>query len=156
MISLVLFAFISSLLVPTIGADLDVKLKTGNISWYINNPRFRAPVPITESSNALKNASTFGNACPQPPSNLGAPISEDCLFLNVFRPQNTAANAGLPVLVWIHGGQYTTGAASEPGDEPNRMLRRSVDIGKPIILVSINYRLNTFGFLASSLMDHKT
>lgn len=46
--------------------------------------RFKAPVPITNAPQAVKEASTFGNACPQVPSDsLGAPLSEDCLFLNV-------------------------------------------------------------------------
>ncbi|KAF5349774.1 hypothetical protein D9758_010227 [Tetrapyrgos nigripes] len=114
--------------------------------------RFKAPVPITNPSNALKVASTFGNACPQPSADLGAPISEDCLFLNIWRPQNTTADAGLPVLVWIHGGAYTTGASSSPSSDPTRFITRSVSIDKPIVFVSINYRLNTFGFLSSSLV----
>ncbi|KAG6901606.1 hypothetical protein C0995_010014 [Termitomyces sp. Mi166 len=87
--------------------------------------RFKAPVPVPPASPGAEvvNASTFGNACPQlPASDLGAPIAEDCLFLNVFRPNGTSSAAGLPVLVWIHGGQYTSG----------------------------NYRVNTFGFLASA------
>ncbi|KAJ7744705.1 Alpha/Beta hydrolase protein, partial [Mycena metata] len=44
--------------------------------------RFKAPVPISKALKGIQNASTFGNACPQPPGNLGAPIAEDCLFLN--------------------------------------------------------------------------
>lgn len=49
--------------------------------------RFKAPVPITNAPQAVKDASTFGNACPQVPSDsLGAPLSEDCLFLNVRSP----------------------------------------------------------------------
>ncbi|KAF8896552.1 alpha/beta-hydrolase [Infundibulicybe gibba] len=149
-------------------APLDVSLKTGVFrgvatangteKWlgipYAQPPvgllRFKAPVPITKSSTAVKVASSFGNACPQVAGNLGAPIAEDCLFLNVWRPQNTPANAGLPVLVWIHGGAFTGGAASDPSSDPTRILQRSLVAGKPIIFVSINYRLNTFGFLASS------
>ena len=86
---------------PASTASLDVKLNSGifrGISttngtekWLgipyalppIGSLRFKAPVPVN-SSNTLHDASTFGNACPQPPSSsLGAPISEDCLFLNV-------------------------------------------------------------------------
>ncbi|KAG5353030.1 hypothetical protein C0989_010998 [Termitomyces sp. Mn162] len=75
--------------------------------------RFKAPVPVPPASPgaAVVTASTFGNACPQlPDDTLGAPIAEDCLFLNVFRPNGTSSSAGLPVLVWIHGGQYTSGS----------------------------------------------
>ncbi|KAF5378964.1 hypothetical protein D9757_009084 [Collybiopsis confluens] len=118
--------------------------------------RFKAPVPFkpdSSSDSTVKTAETFGNACPQTPGTLGAPISEDCLFLNVWRPQNTPSNAKLPVLVWIYGGQYTTGAASVPMYDPTRIFQRAGLNGKPIIFVSMNYRINTFGFLASSLME---
>ncbi|KAG6816645.1 hypothetical protein H0H87_004391 [Tephrocybe sp. NHM501043] len=113
--------------------------------------RFKAPVAVTSASSKVVNASVFGNACPQPPSNqLGAPLAEDCLFLNVFRPERTSSTAALPVLVWIHGGAYTTGAASEAQYDPTRIIQRSVTNRHPIVFVSINYRLNTFGFLSSS------
>ena len=50
----------------------------------IGSLRFKAPRPITKASRIVKNATAFGDACPQVPSNsLGAPLSEDCLFLNV-------------------------------------------------------------------------
>lgn len=87
--------------------------------------RFKAPQPIAGFSEGIQNASSFGNACSQPLTselgtvNLGAPVSEDCLFLNVsipfllavyllifceqvWRPENTSVDAGLPVLVWIY------------------------------------------------------
>ncbi|KJA16856.1 hypothetical protein HYPSUDRAFT_147181 [Hypholoma sublateritium FD-334 SS-4] len=113
--------------------------------------RFKAPVPITETSKAIKDASQFGNACPQTSSGeLGAPIGESCLFLNVWRPVGTSISSKLPVLFWIHGGAYTSGSGSTPSTDPTELIQRSVSIGKPIIVVSTNYRLNTFGFLASS------
>ena len=50
----------------------------------VGNLRFKAPVPIVSASPGIQNATEFGNACPQTPSGgLGAPQSEDCLFLNV-------------------------------------------------------------------------
>ena len=50
----------------------------------VGNLRFKAPVAITNPSRAVKDATQFGNACPQEPSDsLGAPLGEDCLFLNV-------------------------------------------------------------------------
>ncbi|KAF9068948.1 alpha/beta-hydrolase [Rhodocollybia butyracea] len=168
---LVLLGFLFRLVQSQSSASLDVSLTSGRYSgvatangtdrWLgiryatppVGNLRFKAPVPIIQSSSTLQNASTFGNACPQPPSvNLGAPLSEDCLFLNVWRPQNTRVNARLPVLVWLHGGAYTIGAASDPEYDPTRIVTRSADIGQPIVFVSINYRVNTFGFLSSSLV----
>ena len=79
--------------------------------------RFKAPKAITVPATGIQDASKFGNACPQPGTNaegfpqdssLGAAIAEDCLFLNVWRPVNTAANAKLPVLVWIHVCVYSS------------------------------------------------
>lgn len=50
----------------------------------VGSLRFKAPIPINRTFSGVQNATTFGNACIQPPSpSLGAPISEDCLFLNV-------------------------------------------------------------------------
>ncbi|CAL1694183.1 unnamed protein product [Somion occarium] len=112
--------------------------------------RFKAPVAITRPSVNVQNAFTFGDACPQVPSDtLGAPQSEDCLSLNVWRPAGTASNAKLPVLVWFYGGAFMNGAASDHAYDPTRIIARSVSIGKPILFVSVNYRVNTFGFLSS-------
>ncbi|KAI0639960.1 alpha/beta-hydrolase [Trametes polyzona] len=112
--------------------------------------RFKAPVPITNASRTVKDAFTFGNACPQEPSaSLGAPIGEDCLFLNIFRPSGTTPKEKLPILVWFYGGAFMNGAASDPSFNPTFLIQRSVAIRKPIIFVSVNYRVNTFGFLAS-------
>ncbi|PBL04094.1 alpha/beta-hydrolase [Armillaria gallica] len=117
----------------------------------VGDLRFKAPVPVpTNSSRVQRDATTFGDACPQPPGDLGASISEDCLFLNIWRPEGVGSNEGLPVLFWIHGGAYTNGAASSPSFDPTRILNRSIEIGKPILFVSTNYRLNTFGFLSSA------
>ncbi|KAJ7919389.1 alpha/beta-hydrolase [Mycena leptocephala] len=101
--------------------------------------RFKAPVPIVKVLKEIHNASSFGNVCPQPQSEtLGAEVAEGCLFLNVWRPQNTHIDSNLPV------------SASYPLYDPTRILQRSVAINKPIIFVSMNYRLNTFGFLSSA------
>ncbi|EIN14300.1 alpha/beta-hydrolase [Punctularia strigosozonata HHB-11173 SS5] len=117
----------------------------------IGDLRFRAPVRVPDDISSVHNATSFGNACPQIPStSLGAPQAEDCLFLNIFRPSGVHQTiAGLPVLVWFYGGAYTHGAASDPSFDATAMIQRSVDIGKPILFVSVNYRVNTFGFLAS-------
>ncbi|KAJ7717684.1 alpha/beta-hydrolase [Mycena metata] len=114
--------------------------------------RFKAPVPIkTLLFDGVRNASTFGNACPQPYFDwLNAEIAEDCLFLNIWRPENTTVDAKLPVLFWIHSGGYTNNAASNEAYDPTYIIQRSVAINKPIIFVSANYRVNTFGFLASA------
>ncbi|KAJ7183226.1 alpha/beta-hydrolase [Mycena filopes] len=114
--------------------------------------RYKAPAPLTTLQfEGVRNASSFGNACPQPEFDwLNAEIAEDCLFLNVWRPENTTADAKLPVLFWLHSGGYSNNAASNRDYDPTFLIQRSVAIEKPIIFVSANYRVNTFGFLASA------
>ena len=69
----------------TVDGNLDRWLGIPYAQPPVGDLRFKAPVPITKSHfSGVQNASTFGNACPQLPSDsLGAPQSEDCLFLNV-------------------------------------------------------------------------
>jgi para-nitrobenzyl esterase len=67
--------------------------------------------------------------------------SEDCLCLNVWTPAKSSAEK-LPVLVWIHGGRYTEGSASIPAYNGEKMA------AKGLVVVSINYRLGIFGYLA--------
>jgi hypothetical protein len=100
---LVLLSFLSTRL---LAAGLDIRLPTGtfrgtsvpgsNVDKWLGIPfaqppvgplRFKAPMAITHHSSVVKNATVFGNACPQVPGNLGAPMGEDCLYLNVcYRP----------------------------------------------------------------------
>jgi carboxylesterase type B len=77
-------------------------------------------------------------------------ISEDCLNLNVIRPSkanSTAEKDGLPVLVWIFGGGLYTGSTADPQYNLSGVVKVSQDLGQPIIAVSLNYRLNMYGFL---------
>ncbi len=106
--------------------------------------RFRPPAPAPSWSGSLE-ATTFGSAPiqPPPPANipyrtyLGAEISEDCLYLNIWQPEAPGPH---PVLVWIHGGGNIAGAASQGAD------------GTPfahsgVVCVTIGYRVGVFGFL---------
>jgi len=69
------------------------------------------------------------------------PQSEDCLYLNVWTP-TLARDAELPVMVWIHGGGLSRGSGASPWYEGTRLA------GRGAVIVTINYRLNAFGFLA--------
>ncbi|TFY65781.1 hypothetical protein EVG20_g5307 [Dentipellis fragilis] len=161
------YFFLSIAQIHAASSSVDIRLTTGTFRgvttpnnterWlgipYAEPPvgtlRFKAPVSITKPFSGIQNATSFGDACPQPPSDsLGAPTGEDCLFINVWRPAGTSADAKLPVLFWIHGGFFLIGSSSDPSTDPTRIINRSVGNGKPIIFA--NYRLNTFGFLASS------
>lgn len=70
-----------------------------------------------------------------------APVSEDCLYANIWAPANKAAKSK-PVLVWIHGGAFMSGSNSVPIYDGTELARQG------IVVVSINYRLGIFGFSA--------
>ncbi|KAG9197979.1 hypothetical protein G6514_000626, partial [Epicoccum nigrum] len=75
--------------------------------------------------------------------------SEDCLYLNVVRPSGYE-NKKLPVAFWIHGGTFTNGGGADQRYNLSFIVEQSVKIGKPIIGVSINYRLSFWGFTSSN------
>ncbi|KAM5544446.1 hypothetical protein V8D89_002106 [Ganoderma adspersum] len=135
----------------------------------IGKLRLQLPQPIARHTGVI-NATTFGNQCiqqtiipPTIPSNLppeipgfvgamaeplAVPQSEDCLNINVIVPAGTRPGAGLPVAAWIYGGGYQVGSnAVRPGAV---VVNRSIDLGQPVIFVSMNYRLSAFGFLGGS------
>src|SRR5579863_8189687 len=70
--------------------------------------------------------------------------SEDCLFLNVYAPATADSKAKLPVMFWIHGGGFSGGASNEPRHNGDFLPLKGV------VLVTINYRLGVFGFLATA------
>ncbi|MCE1199999.1 MAG: carboxylesterase family protein, partial [Marinilabiliales bacterium] len=70
-----------------------------------------------------------------------SPISEDCLYLNVWTPARSGSDK-LPVMVWIHGGAFTGGSGTVPLYDGEAMARKGV------VFVTINYRLGILGFLA--------
>jgi para-nitrobenzyl esterase len=86
-------------------------------------------------------ASTPGHTCTQG----RATDSEDCLFLNVYAPSNANARSKLPVFFWIHGGALVSGAGSDY--DPSVMVADN-----NIIVVTINYRLGSLGFLAAGVL----
>jgi len=68
--------------------------------------------------------------------------SEDCLYMNVWRPASAAPGAKLPVMVWIYGGGFTGGSSSSPNTSGTEFAKKGV------VLVAANYRVGRFGFFA--------
>ena len=114
--------------------------------------RWRTPQPV-EPWTEVRDASAFGTVAAQNPDMLTAflglpaePMSEDCLYLNVFTP--AADDARRPVMVWIHGGAFTIGSGSSELYDGTVLTERG-----DVVLVTLNYRLGAFGFLELGWLD---
>jgi len=109
--------------------------------------RWKPPQP-PDHWQGVRRATEFGDSCPQPPypsnglfAGTTVPISEDCLYLNIWTPAKSAGEQ-LPVMVWIHGGGFDRGTGSASGYDGENLARKGV------VVVTINYRLGLLGLLA--------
>uniref|UniRef100_H0V5V8 Carboxylic ester hydrolase n=1 Tax=Cavia porcellus TaxID=10141 RepID=H0V5V8_CAVPO len=113
-----------------------------------------APPESPEPWNGVRNGTSYPARCLQNDiMNAGAlmlftqnlppiPISEDCLYLNIYTPAYASEGSNLPVMVWIHGGALVGGSASE---FDGSKLVASEDV----IVVTIQYRLGVLGFFST-------
>lgn len=137
----------------TVGPNRDVKTykgipyaapPVGDLCWKPPQPPARW--------EGVRACTEFGPWCPQPTPLMGHELgrmSEDCLYLNVW----TAASRSderRPVMVWIHGGGHTTGSGAQLLYDGANLARKGV------VLVTINYRLGPFGYLAHPLLSKES
>jgi len=113
----------------------------------IGDLRWKAPQPPA-SWQGTREAKDFANACPQTAYPSGSiytsklpSMSEDCLYLNIWTAAKSASEHR-PVMVWIHGGGFTRGSGTSTAYDGEILSRKGV------LVVTINYRLGVFGFLA--------
>jgi para-nitrobenzyl esterase len=110
----------------------------------VGDLRWREPQPV-KNWTGVRSADQFGPRCMQRSGGdywfRSNGMSEDCLYLNVWTPAKSSREM-LPVLVYIFGGGFQNGDGSEPRYDGESMAR------KGIVAVSINYRLNVFGFFS--------
>ncbi|KAF5003892.1 hypothetical protein FDECE_9597 [Fusarium decemcellulare] len=118
----------------------------------VGSLRFASPQPLTEKFDEPRSATEYGWMCigyGSDTANLGNPVSEDCLTINIVRPAGVKPGDDLPVGVWVHGGSYTNGGARDPRYNLSYIVDQSVKENKPIVAASINYRVSYWGFLFS-------
>src|SRR6516162_8195123 len=140
-------------------------VRRGDLWSFSGIPYAKAPVgPLrwrppaeAESWDGIRDASTFGPIAPQSPSVAGItspsdpdnsePHSEDCLSLNVWTPElpgtsRSGRDEGRPVMVFIHGGGFTSGSGSVFLYRGGNLVRNGDGV-----VVTLNYRLGALGFL---------
>jgi para-nitrobenzyl esterase len=150
-----------------------VRVETGDLQGVVDNGvasfkgipyaapsvgelRWRPPQPPTKWTG-VRQAAEFGADCMQgrfgPPPLPGAPPapapSEDCLYLNVWRPASATPSSNRPVMVWIYGGGFMGGSGSSSFTSGTHFAKQGV------LLVSFNYRVGRFGFFAHPALSRE-
>jgi len=126
---------------------------------YARAARFAAPVAVLKAEQFGPDPQAplrpdgrkdrdmvFGPACPQQGDRYH-PQSEDCLFLNVWTP-SLEGKARRPVMVYFHGGAYSTGSVTDPVNDGARLAARG-----DVVVVTVNHRLNALGYLYLARLD---
>ncbi len=114
----------------------------------VGDLRWKPPQPV-KPWTGIRAADQFGASCMQAQREMSNswwnddvyPVSEDCLYLNVWTPAASAAER-LPVMVWIYGGGGVQGSGSEEFYNGDGLAKRGV------VVVTFNYRVNVFGWMA--------
>ncbi|MYA32149.1 MAG: carboxylesterase family protein [Gemmatimonadales bacterium] len=119
----------------------------------VGDRRWKPPQPVEAWGRRTLRAHSFGPECMQTPYGAGsffggppAPTAEDCLYLNVWTAAADASERR-PVMVWIHGGALTRGSGSTGIYDGTALAEKGA------VVVTINYRLGPFGYLAHPLLS---
>lgn len=133
---------------PTFNQDLFLGIPYAQDTSGVN--RFRIPQALNETWPGTRDAKNYSNACPDPQSDADGiyGMSEDCLSINIVRPTGYE-NATLPIMFWIHGGSYQVGTTGLSTYNLSYIVQRSVEIDRPILAASINYRKGAWGNMYS-------
>ncbi|XP_051807949.1 uncharacterized protein ces2b isoform X14 [Acanthochromis polyacanthus] len=121
---------------PPIGPSLRLAPPQPVEGWKgVRDATKQPPICIQSNEITVDMFSVFGLTLPYIPD-----ISEDCLYLNIYSPANRAQDAKLPVMVWIHGGGFSTGSVSMYDGS-------ALAAYQDVVVVLIQYRLGLLGFL---------
>ena len=126
--------------VPTYASKAQSHLRILKGIRYGVAERFAAPRAVPFVAPSAGAFASFGPACPQA-GNRYLPASEDCLFLNLWAPK-AKAKQPRPVMVYFHGGAYSTGSVTDPVNDGAALATHG-----DVVVVTVNHRLNAFGYL---------
>ena len=124
---------------------------TGGVNRFL-------PAKEPQKWPGVQNATQWGASCPQKAETQDPfyswytaiqPMSEDCLFLNVFTP-GLNDNKRRPIMVWLHGGSWGSCAGTAPGFDGTRLARQ-----QDVMVITLNHRLNAFGYFALEGNDER-
>lgn len=137
-----------------------VECPAGTVTGYQDGPVFRATgmryaraerhrEPVPEAEGGIIDATRWSPRCPQRVSGMTLPggdprglrVDERCQYLSVTAPVDASPGEGLPVVVWIHGGSYETGAGDEAFYDPWHMVTEH-----RLVVVNVTYRLGPLGY----------
>jgi len=113
---------------------------------YGNAERFMAPKAAPWGMVDMAMLQSFGPSCPQRNGRY-SPINEDCLYLNIWAPK-AKVKRPRPVMVYFHGGAYSTGSVIDPLNDGAALAARG-----DVVVVTINHRLNALGYLYLARLD---
>lgn len=110
--------------------------------------RFQPSMEKQSNFSGVFQATKYGPACMQPGESSGKVKSEDCLTLDVFTPVWANSSSSMPVMVFYYGGSWRHGSTQNPIYRGGNIIRSGI----PVLVVTVNYRLGPFGFLAGSAL----
>jgi para-nitrobenzyl esterase len=143
---------------PTVGVtggQVAGAAKASGVAAYLGLPfaappvgslRWKPPGPVI-AWRGVRPATSFSPACMQKTRSPQEAVSEDCLYLNVWTPPGAKAGQKLPVVMWIYGGGFYAGSSANPAYDGEALAKKGV------VLVSPNYRVGAFGYMAHPALD---
>lgn len=129
----------------TVEGDMHIFLGIPYAAPPVGDLRWQPPQKVAAWTE-VRDSRDFGPSCPQPRQQTGGKYSEDCLYLNVWTPAKKSGQ-NLPVMVWIHGGAFNFGSASQAEYDGRNLAKKGV------VVVTINYRLGPLGFLVHPFLS---
>ena len=123
----------------------------------VGNLRWRPPQFYQGAAKGSTVKADTAKLCRQKKDDKMIGKEEDCNNLNIWKPDSsvTVPTEGFPIMVWIHGGSFTSASPNLSFYNGTKLVEDSIVLNKPIIMISIQYRLGGLGFMASDDLQNE-